>query len=63
MSNRWKCPKCGSDNVEVCYPAWFKESTDFDLTFVEADTEADIRAWYCPDCNDSDEGEPDKSSK
>lgn len=56
---KWKCPRCGSAaNVQVCLPAWHTETEDGELTYQTTDAEADISAWYCEECNDSDHGEP-----
>lgn len=59
---RWKCPKCGGTNVQVCYPAWFKESSDYELVHVDTDTEADIRSWWCEACNEGGPGKPEEHS-
>ena len=57
---RWKCPRCGSTDVQISLPAWHTETEDGTLTYVETDAYADVQAWYCDACNDSDEGEPNK---
>lgn len=62
-NNRWKCPKCGSLNVAVCYPAWFKEACDRELQYIEADIESDVKSWHCEDCNGSDSGAPTNALK
>lgn len=57
---KWKCPKCGSTDVQISLPAWFTEDADGNLTHKSTDEEADVAAWYCEDCNDSDHGEPER---
>lgn len=59
--SKWCCPECGSLDVQVSLPSWFRETDTGDLEYVEVDGEADIRAWYCDDCGESCEGEPDRS--
>jgi hypothetical protein len=61
MSNpKWKCPNCGSTDVQISLPAWHTETADGTLTYVETDSEADVQGWYCDACNDADHGEPDR---
>lgn len=50
---RWKCPECGSKNMQISLPAWHTET----------DEEADVM-WWCPDCNATGHGEPiDRNDK
>lgn len=56
----WACPVCGDTDVQICLPAWFKETAEGVLTYVEADGDADVRGWYCEKCNESDSGEPER---
>lgn len=58
LDSRWQCPKCGSKAVEVCLPAWFSETQGLDLSYQSADEEAEIIAWCCGDCGESDAGQP-----
>lgn len=60
MKSRWKCPECGSHNIQVVVRAWFKESSDFELHFLEVDQEAEISEWLCTDCEVSDTGKPNE---
>lgn len=57
---KWKCPLCGDTNVQISLPAWHTETEDGELTYVETDTEAEVKYWYCEKCNESDFGEPDR---
>lgn len=57
-ASRWACPKCGSHNVQVALPAWFREAPGLDLEYVEADGDADVLFWSCGSCEESDSGEP-----
>ena len=52
--SRWKCRQCGSRNVEVSYPAWFREGTDYSIELIEPDNEADPLWFYCEDCEAND---------
>lgn len=56
--NRWRCRECGSDKVQIALPAWFREDVDHELTYIEADAEADVLWWVCEDCGESDSGAP-----
>jgi hypothetical protein len=56
--SRWACPKCQSRNVQVAIVAWHHESAGLNLTYVETDGEAEVRYWFCEDCEESDSGEP-----
>lgn len=58
--SRWKCPECGSHDVQISLPTWYREKTDGQLEFVETDAEADVMWWYCPDCDESGMGQPDE---
>lgn len=58
LASRWKCPKCSSCNVQVSYPAWYRETQDYTLTPVDTDYEAEVLYWYCEDCMESDDGSP-----
>lgn len=60
-SNRWKCPDCGSDAVQISLPTWYTETKDGTLLFVETDLEADIQWWWCPDCSEQGFGNPDEA--
>jgi hypothetical protein len=60
MTSRWKCPKCGSENVQVAIPTWYRESSDGTLTFVNTDEEADPLYWVCDDCEETGHHEPDR---
>lgn len=59
-SSKWKCPKCGSHDVQISLPTWFHETADGMLHFVEEDAEADIKWFFCEACDHSDDGEPDR---
>lgn len=56
--SRWACPKCGSHDVQVALPAWFREAPWFDLEYIEADASADVLFWSCGSCDESGSGEP-----
>jgi hypothetical protein len=56
--SRWLCPKCLSDRVQIGLPAWFTESADLNLRYVEVDAEAEIMWWNCLDCDETDGGRP-----
>ena len=54
---RWECPECGSRNVQIALPAWYRETAN-GLSFVDTDEGADPLWWYCVDCERSDTGKP-----
>ena len=54
---RWECPNCGSTNVQIALPAWYRETAN-GLSFVDADEEADALYWCCDDCDHAGEGRP-----
>jgi rubredoxin len=58
MTSKWKCRECGSINVQISLPTWYRESQDGDLMLVDTDYEADPIYWYCEDCDTSDNGSP-----
>jgi hypothetical protein len=58
---RWRCPKCHGTEVQISLPAWFEESTDHELRHVGTDDEADVMAWWCPECNGGGAGEPEEA--
>lgn len=58
--SRWRCPNCGSEKVQISLPVWFREYADGELVEVEVDAEAEIRWWYCDDCDESDDGAPEE---
>ena len=47
MSN-YLCITCGSENVQLCMPAWFRPNEE--MEFVEMDTEALELSVFCPEC-------------
>ena len=52
------CATCGSDNVQICLPAWRYINTE---EFVDFDEEAEALAYYCDECcNDTVEGDDGK---
>jgi hypothetical protein len=59
--SKWKCPCCASENVQISLPVWFTETQTGELTQVEIDAEADPRYWCCEDCDETGDGEPDRS--
>lgn len=61
MTNRWQCPACHGRNVQISLPARHIENTDFTIKYIETDIEAEILWWYCPDCNESDTGQPEEA--
>lgn len=61
-ASKWQCPICASGKVQISLPVWFREDTEGNLTQCEVDTEASPRYWYCEDCSESGNGEPDLSS-
>lgn len=58
---KWKCNVCGSTNVQISLPTWFRETTDGELTMVEPDSEATILWWYCEACDETDGGPPEEN--
>jgi hypothetical protein len=56
---KWRCPACKSTHVQISLPTWYHETTD-ELVFVETDAEADIKWFYCADCDYSVDGEPER---
>lgn len=63
VGSKWKCPECGSTDVQVSLPAWHTETEDGSLTYVETDAEASIAYFYCPSCGASEAGEPSRTTK
>lgn len=63
MTSKWKCPACGSHNVQISLPTWYKETQDGQLEAVEVDSEADVLWWWCEDCDESELGEPNRSQE
>ena len=61
--SRWVCPHCGSENVQISLPTWYKEDTAYQLTFVNTDSEAHVLWWYCEDCEETDSGFPKEQTK
>lgn len=51
---RWKCAKCGGTDIQVCFPAWFREGKQYELVHLDTDTEADAR-FHCVTCEDEAE--------
>lgn len=48
----YTCDHCGSDQIEICLPAFFEANTpDFD--HVSTDYEASALSWYCRKCEDT----------
>ena len=59
--SRWKCPVCGTHDVEIALPAWFKEDSEWGLDATSGvDAEADILYWVCnaEECNATGQGKP-----
>ena len=52
MSDRWLCDDCGSEQIELCYPAWFKRNEKGNLEYVEIDTGAEEPNGFC--CHECD---------
>ena len=59
--SRWKCPKCGSTDVQVSLPTWYRETSGGTLVMVDPDGEASVQYWYCEECEESSAGEPDRA--
>ena len=57
-ASRWACPACGSRDVEIALPAWFRETDGFTLDQTSVDAEADILYWACNDCDGNGCGDP-----
>jgi hypothetical protein len=58
--SRWKCRECGSYAVQISLPAWYFETTSFELTFMDTDSEAEPMYWHCTDCEEGGRGLPDE---
>lgn len=58
FDSRWGCPDCGSRDVEVAYPAWYREGKDLALKPTSVDSEAEPLYWACNNCFNSGRGEP-----
>lgn len=58
--SRWQCPECGSRNVLVDIPAWFRESTDGESVFA-GHSATDITGWRCESCEAEGEKYPDEA--
>jgi len=49
--SRWKCRECGSLNVEIALPCWFREDRDMNLHQIDGpEDEAEPMAWSCNEC-------------
>jgi len=59
--SRWKCPACGSLNVQIRLPVWFREYADGCLVETSVDEEADPQAFYCEDCHACESDAPTPS--
>jgi hypothetical protein len=46
------CGSCGSEDVEVCMPAWFK-ARGYELRYVECDEEAEALNTHCNACEEN----------
>ena len=56
--SRWKCPKCGSTDVQVSLPTWYRETSGGTLVMVNTDGEAEVQYWHCETCEEGGSGEP-----
>ena len=58
--SRWKCPHCGSEDIQIALPVWFREYADGELRQVDngIDGEADPLYWACGDCGETGQHEP-----
>ena len=56
--SRWRCPRCGGEEVQIALPTWYREAADGALTQVSIDDEADPLCWCCDECLESDGGTP-----
>lgn len=59
--SRWKCPKCGSTDVQVSLPTWYRETSGGTLVMVNTDGEAAVQYWHCETCEEGGSGEPDRA--
>ena len=57
-NSRWACPQCGSKDVEIALPMWFRESDAYDLSPCHLDDDSDPLFWLCNTCEASDKGSP-----
>jgi hypothetical protein len=55
---RWRCPKCGSTDVEISLPVWFVETQDLHLQQRDIDGEADPLWWFSNHCEATDTDTP-----
>lgn len=60
-TSKWKCPACGSTDVEIALPAWFRETQDGHLMHTSTDVEAEPLYWICNACDESERGAPDRN--
>ncbi len=58
--SRWKCPSCGSHDVQVSLPTWYRETSEGNLVMVNTDGEASVQYWHCEACDDGGSGEPER---
>ena len=56
--SRWKCPRCGSTDVQVSLPTWYRETSGGTLVLVNTDGEAEVQYWHCEACEEGGSGEP-----
>lgn len=57
--SKWKCPKCGSLEVQISLPAWHTED-EYGLSYIQTDEDAEVLYWLCNACEEAGEGEPAK---
>jgi rubredoxin len=60
--SKWKCPKCGSLEVQIALPAWHNEGVGHNLTYIQTDEDAEPLYWFCRACEESGDGEPAKGN-
>ena len=54
MTKRTVCSECGCPDVEICLPTWFNATT---LEQTGTDDEADVLWTFCPECDESRDGD------
>ena len=58
FDSRWACPKCGSKDVEIALPTWYREDKGGSLTVAPEQDGTEILYWICNTCAASDQGYP-----
>ncbi len=55
----WECRSCGSADVELAFPAWYRQDPDSgEIDHTDTDFCAEPLYWACNDCGEGGGGVP-----